>query len=125
MCVQCLTANLEAMKSPKVLYIRIMETNKYFPKLSRKQTFGSPWENHFTPGFVCSQHTAPRNIKLAQTHPSWCTNSHLGRVESRRFIPCALRNSRYASEGFEPRTSRTRYHWTNAPRQYRSHLDSV
>ena len=36
----------------------------------RKLVFGSPWGNYFTPGCVCSQHTAPRNIKFAQTQPS-------------------------------------------------------
>ena len=34
----------------------------------RRLAFGSPWGSYFTPGFVCSQHTAPRNIKLAQCH---------------------------------------------------------
>ena len=71
----------------------------------RKLAFGSPWGNYFTPGFVCSQHTAPRNIKLAQTQPSQSTSSHLGRVETLKFISCALRNSRKASVGFEPQTS--------------------
>ena len=28
----------------------------------RKLVFVSPWGNYFTPDFVCSQHTAPRNI---------------------------------------------------------------
>ena len=28
----------------------------------RKLEFVSPWENYFTPGFMCSQHMAPRNI---------------------------------------------------------------
>ena len=28
----------------------------------RKLAFGSPWGNYFTPGFVFSQHTMPRNI---------------------------------------------------------------
>ena len=32
---------------------------------------------------------------------------HFGRVKPRRFISCALRNSRQASVGFEPRTSRS------------------
>ena len=36
----------------------------------RKLAFGSPWGNYFTPGFVYSQHTAPKNNKLAQTPPS-------------------------------------------------------
>ena len=73
----------------------------------RKLTFGSPWGYYFTPGFVCSQHTAPMNIKLAQIQPSKGTTSHIGRVEPRRYISCALRNSRKASVGFEPRTSRS------------------
>ena len=47
----------------------------------RKLVFGSPWGNYFTPSFVCSQHTVPRNIELTQTSPSHGTNSHLGRVE--------------------------------------------
>ena len=59
----------------------------------RKLAFGSPMINYFTPGFVCSQHAAPKNIKLAQTLSSKGTNSHLGRVEARRFISCAQRNS--------------------------------
>ena len=44
----------------------------------RKLAFVSPWGNFFTPGFVCSQHTTARNIKLAQTTSSQGTNSHLG-----------------------------------------------
>ena len=36
----------------------------------RKLTFGSPWGNYFTTGFVCSQETAPWNINLAQSLPS-------------------------------------------------------
>ena len=43
--------------------------------------------------FHCSQHTIPKNIKHAQTQPSQGTNSHLVRVEPRRFISCTLRNS--------------------------------
>ena len=35
----------------------------------KKLVFGSPFGNYFTPGFVRSQHTAPRNIKHAQTLP--------------------------------------------------------
>ena len=49
----------------------------------------------------------PKNIKLAQTPPSEGTNSHLGRVEPRRSISCVQRNSRNASVGFEPQTSRS------------------
>ena len=52
----------------------------------RELVFGSPSGNYFTPSFVCSQHTAPRNIKLAQTQPSQGTNSHIGRVKSWGFI---------------------------------------
>ena len=51
-----------------------------FVEYIRKLAFGSPWGNNFTPGCVCSQHTALRNIKLAQTLPSQGTNSNLGRV---------------------------------------------
>ena len=40
-----------------------------------------------------------------QTPPSQGTNSHLSRVEPRRFIYCAQRNSRSASVAFEPGTS--------------------
>ena len=40
-----------------------------------KLAFGSPWRNYFNAGFICSQHTAPRNIKLAQTPPSQGSNS--------------------------------------------------
>ena len=36
--------------------------------------------NYFTPSFVCSQYTVPRNIKLVQTLPSQGTNSRLGGV---------------------------------------------
>ena len=53
---------------------------------SRKLEFGSHWGNYFTPSFVCSQQTAPRYIKLAQTLPSQGTNSHIGRVEPRIFL---------------------------------------
>ena len=51
---------------------------------------GLPGTTQFILGFVCSQHTAPRNIKPAQTQTSSSrvTNSHLGRVERRRFISC-------------------------------------
>ena len=52
----------------------------------RKLAFWSPWVNYFS--FVCSQHTAPRNIKLAHTLPSQGTNSHLGRAEPLRLISC-------------------------------------
>ena len=61
--------------------------------LDISQVFCSPWTNYFTPGFVCGQHTAPGNIKLAQTPLSQGTNSYLGRVDPRRFISCAQRNS--------------------------------
>ena len=59
--------------------------------------------------FVCSQHTAPRNIKLAQTPPYLGTNSHLGltQVEPQRFISCAQRSSHQVSVGFESGTSRS------------------
>ena len=50
-------------------------------------------ENYFTPGLVSSQHTAPRNIKLAQTPPQHDTSSHIGLVKPRRFISCSQRNS--------------------------------
>ena len=56
----------------------------------KKLAFGFPWENYFTPGFVCSQHTA----QLAKTPPSQGTYSHLGRMEPWRYISCAQRNSR-------------------------------
>ena len=39
---------------------------------------------------VCSQHMAPGNVKLVQAQTSQGTNSHLGRVEPRRIISCAL-----------------------------------
>ena len=60
----------------------------------RKLAFGSPWGNYFTPGFVCSQHTVPRNIKLAQKQPSQGTNSHLLSSRASEIHFCALRNSR-------------------------------
>ena len=63
-----------------------------FPKslgYIRKLAFRSLWGNYFTLGFVCIHKTAPSNILHRQG-----TNSHLGRVEPRRFISCALRNSR-------------------------------
>ena len=69
----------------------------------RKLAFGPPCGNYF----VCSQHTAPKNTTLAQTQLSQGTDSHLGRVELRRFISCALTKSGYASLEFEPRTSRS------------------
>lgn len=47
----------------------------------RKLAFRFPWENYFTTGFVCSQQTAPGNVKLAQTQDSQGTNSHLGEVK--------------------------------------------
>ena len=50
---------------------------------------------------------APMNIKLTQTQFSQGTNSQRGRVEPRRYISCALRNSREASLKFEPRSSRS------------------
>ena len=36
---------------------------------------------------------APSNILLAETQPSQSTNSHLGRIEPRRLISCAVKNS--------------------------------
>ena len=36
----------------------------------RKLAFGSPWGNYFTTGFVCIQHTAPKNIKLPSKYRS-------------------------------------------------------
>ena len=55
----------------------------------RKLAFGSPWKNYSPP--VClTNHTAPRNIKLAETLPSQGTNIYTGRVEPRRFISYAL-----------------------------------
>ena len=74
-----------------------------------------PWGNYFTPGFECSQHTASRNIKYAQTLPSHGTNSHLqgfilsvlsdGASETNFLFPEKFRNSRQAS--VEPGTSRS------------------
>ena len=60
----------------------------------------------FRSQFVCSQHTAPRNIKLTQIPPSQDTNLHLSRVEPQKFISCAQRNSHQASVGLEPGISR-------------------
>ena len=71
----------------------------------RKLALRSPRGNYFTSGFVCSQHTAPRNIRLTQSPPSQGTNSHLGQVEPRKFIACVLRHLRKASAEFEPWTS--------------------
>ena len=42
----------------------------------RKLAFWSPWENYFSPGIECNQHTGPRYIILAQTLPSQGTNIH-------------------------------------------------
>ena len=42
----------------------------------RKLAFESPWGYYLTPGFVCIQHTEPRNIKLAQTPPAQGTWIH-------------------------------------------------
>ena len=83
--------------------IGVVSLNHY---ITLKLTFRSPWGELSTPGFVCSQHTVSRNIKLAQALPSQSTNSNLDRVEPRRFISCAQRNSHEASVGFVPRTSR-------------------
>ena len=63
----------------------------------KKLVFGSSWGNYFIFGFVFSQHTAPRNIKLTQTQRSQGTKSHIGRVEPRIFISCFQRNSRLDS----------------------------
>ena len=52
----------------------------------RKLAFGSCWGNYFSPSFVCSQHMAPRNIKLAQTpFPLW--------VPIQILVKCSLRDS--------------------------------
>ena len=59
----------------------------------RKLAFGALWQNFFTLGFVWSQHTAPRNIKLTQTPCSQGTNSHLVEWSLGDFISCAQRNS--------------------------------
>ena len=76
---------------------------------SRKLDFGSPWGNYFTIGFVCSQHNYSNQEyqTCTDTALSGYLNSHLGRVEPRRFNSCALRNSRYASVEFEPWISRS------------------
>ena len=72
----CLHSTIQSF-SHHMTIINLLRSFGYIMKLG----FGSPWQNYFTPGFVCSQHMAPRNIKFAQTLPSHCTNSHLGRVE--------------------------------------------
>ena len=67
--------------------------------------------------FVCSQHTAPRNIKFAHTPPSQRTVSHASEIH----LMCS---EKFALGQWRIRTSdlsicgRTRYHWTNAPKSY-------
>ena len=81
----------------------------------RKLAFGSPWGNYFTPGFVYSLHTAPWNIKFAQTPPSQGTNSHiversLGDVlcpEKFMLGQCRIQATDLSI------CSRTCHHWTN------------
>ena len=86
----------------------------------RKLAFGTPWGNYFTPGFVCSQYKAPRNIKLSQTKTSHGTNSHLGPVEPRVFL--FLYPGKFTLGQCWTRTadlsicSRRSYQWTDAPR---------
>ena len=62
----------------------------------RKLAIEFPYGNYFTTFFVCTQHKAPRSIRLTETILL------LGRVEPRRFFSCALINSCQASVGFEP-----------------------
>ena len=68
-----------------------------------------------------SQHSAPMNTKLTQTQPSLCTNSHLGRVEPRRFIIFIICPGKFTLGQCMIRTrglsicSQTRYHWANVP----------
>ena len=86
----------------------------------RKLAFGSSWGNYFTPGFVCSQHTAPRNTQLVQAQPSQGTNSHLlsnGASEIHFFCPVkfTLGHGRIRTTDLSI-CSWTRYHWTSAPR---------
>ena len=73
----------------------------------RKLVFVSPWGKYFTSSFMCSQHTVPRNSKLAQTPTSQSINSNLGQVEPQRFISCALRNPCKVRVTSEPQTSQS------------------
>ena len=79
--------------------------------------FGSPWGNYFTPSLVCSQHTVPRNIKLAQTlsgyqFTPWSSGT------SKIYFLCP---EKFTLGQCRNRTtdlsicSQTRYHWTNTP----------
>ena len=63
-----------------------------------------PWETISLP-VLCAANILCLGV---QTQSSQGTNSHLGRVEPRRCIYCAMRNSWQASVGLEPRTSRSR-----------------
>ena len=68
---------------------------------------------------MCSQHTASRNIKLAQTQLSQGTNSHLGpggTSEIHFLCPEKFMLGQYRIRTKEPSICRQkRYHWTNAP----------
>ena len=70
--------------------------------------FRYPWGNYCTPSFGCSQHTAPRHIKHAQTPPSHGTYSHIDQVKLRRYISCAQKFT------LGQLCSWTRYHWPYA-----------
>ena len=63
----------------RLKYMRLMR--QY---LCRHLFIESPRGNYFTPGLVCSQHTAPMNITLAQTPSSQGTNSHIVRLDTPR-----------------------------------------
>ena len=71
----------------------------------RKLAFGSPWGSYFTPGFVCSQHMAPRNINLHR--------HHLLRVPIHTLVEWSLGDSFlmpreiYCQCRFKPRTSQS------------------
>ena len=86
----------------------------------RKLVFGSPWGNYFTPGFVCNQHKAPRNIILSDTAlsgypftPSGASDIHFFCSEKFMSNHCRIRTTDLSIY------SRTRYHWTNAPALYK------
>ena len=80
--------------------------------------------NYFTSGFVCSQHTAPKNIKLAQTALLWYQFTLWSSGASEIYFLCpekfALGQCRIRTRDLSI-CSRTLYHWTNALRQ-RKHL---
>ena len=87
----------------------------------------SAWGNYFIPGFVCSQHTAPRNIQLAQTLPGyqfkpWSSGAseiHILCPEKFTLDQCRIRIT-------DPSIiRRTWYHWTNAPHYMSLNLKKI